>query len=220
MRLPFTVDEFLAVFQSYNLAIWPAQILAYLAGAVVIFLLFTRPKHSDRMISAIVTLMWLWNGIVYHMVFFSVINKAAFLFGALFVVQCILFFWKGVIRSDLLFGFSKDGYSLTGCLFVCYAMVLYPVLGILAGHSWPHSPVFGVAPCPSTIFTFGLLLLTRECVPKPLLIIPFLWAVIGLSAALNLRVYEDFGLLVAGLAGTTLLLMRDRKTQACLKASY
>lgn len=217
MRLPFTVDEFLGVFQSYNVAIWPMQIVAYVVGAIAVFVLFIRPKHADRMIAAILALMWLWNGIVYHMGFFSVINKAAFLFGALFVVQGLLFFWKGVMRNDLIFRFSRDGYSLTGCLFACYAMVLYPALGILAGHTWPHSPVFGVAPCPTTIFTFGLLLLTQCRVPKQLIAIPLLWAIIGLSAAVNLRFYEDFGLLVAGLAGTTLLLVRDRKVQLLMR---
>ncbi|PKN64900.1 MAG: hypothetical protein CVU57_12280 [Deltaproteobacteria bacterium HGW-Deltaproteobacteria-15] len=218
MRLPFTVDEFLSVFQSYNLAIWPMQILAYLAGASAIYMLFAGPRNADRVISAIVSLMWMWNGIVYHIGFFSMINKGAFLFGIVFVVQGLLFFWNGVLRGNLVFGFSRDGYSLTGGLFIFYAMALYPLLGTLAGHSWPHSPAFGVAPCPSTIFTFGLLLLTRGRVPKHLLVIPLLWAVIGLSAAVTLRVYEDYGLFIAGLAGTTLLLVRDRKGPVFLKA--
>ena len=36
--------------------------------------------------------------------------------------------------------------------------------------------------------------------PRRLLIIPLAWAVVGTSAAVNLRMLEDFGLLAAGLA--------------------
>ncbi|RJR32414.1 MAG: hypothetical protein C4576_30170 [Desulfobacteraceae bacterium] len=218
MRLPFTGDEFLSVFQAYNLAIWPMQIVAYLAGAAAIVMLIARPCTTGRAISATLSLMWLWNGIVYHIGYFTAINKGAFLFGPLFIVQSMLFFWSGVRRNHLIYGFSGDRYSLAGCLFILYAMALYPILGTLAGHSWPHSPVFGVAPCPSTIFTFGLLLLTRGRVPKHLLVVPFLWAVIGLSAAVTLSIYEDYGLFIAGLTGATLLLVRDRKGPVFLRA--
>ena len=124
--------------------------------------------------------MCLWNGSVYHIGVFSVINKAAFLFGALFMIQGLLFFWRGVMKNDLVFGFSRDGYSLMGGLFILYAIGFYPFLGILAGHTWPHSPMFGVAPCPTTSFTFGLLLLTQDRIKKYLLAIPLIWAVVGL----------------------------------------
>jgi len=216
MRLPFTVEEFLGVFQSYNLAVWPVQIIAYLVGAFALYLAIKQPKYKDRIIAVVLSLMWLWNGGIYHIGFFSAINKAAFLFGALFIVQGLLFFWRGVVKNDLVFRFSGDRYSLIGGLFILYAMGVYPLLGAFAGHTWPHSPMFGVAPCPTTIFTFGLLLLTPNGIKKYLLAVPFLWAVVGLSAAVNLRIYEDFGLLVAGLLGTALILVRDRKRRPCL----
>jgi hypothetical protein len=96
---------------------------------------------------------------------------------------------------------------------ILYAMVVYPLLGAVFGHMYPAAPVFGVAPCPATIFTFGMLLWTVGRVPGWLLIIPGAWSVIGLSAALNLGVPEDFGLLVAGLTGIAMLLYRNRREQ-------
>jgi hypothetical protein len=219
MRLPFTVEEFLGIFQSYNLAVWPMQIVAYLAGASALFLVIKQPKYKDQIIAVILSLMWIWNGIIYHIGFFSVINKAAFLFGAFFIVQGLLFFWWGVVKNDLVFGFSRDRYSLMGALFILYAMVIYPLLGAFAGHLWPHSPIFGIAPCPTAIFTFGLLLLTQGRIKKHLLAVPLAWAVVGLSAAVNLRVYEDFGLLAAGVLGTALILIRNRKEKPCLNAA-
>ena len=101
-------------------------------------------------------------------------------------------------------------YGITGAVFIIYALLIYPVLGHLLGHIYPKSPTFGL-PCPMTIFTFGLLLWTDSKIPKYVLIIPFLWSVVGFSAAVNLRIYEDFGLLLAGLLGTILIIIRDRK---------
>jgi hypothetical protein len=86
----------------------------------------------------------------------------------------------------------------SGVIMILYAMVVYPLLGFLFGHSYPAAPVFGVAPCPTTIFTFGLFLCTVRTVPKSILIIPLIWSVIGFTAALHLGIYEDVGLLAAG----------------------
>ena len=99
--------------------------------------------------------------------------------------------------------------AVVGGLAVLYAMLVYPLLGIVFGHSFPYAPMFGVAPCPMVIFTFGLLLWTRPRVPRYLLAIPFLWSLLGFSAALSLGIREDFGLLVAGLLGTAIVLWRD-----------
>ena len=38
--LPFTPDQFLSVFVTYNNAIWPIQIVAHLLGGVAVALLF------------------------------------------------------------------------------------------------------------------------------------------------------------------------------------
>ena len=40
--------------------------------------------------------MWIWTGVSYHGLFFAPINPLALAFGALFVVQGILFVNKGV----------------------------------------------------------------------------------------------------------------------------
>jgi hypothetical protein len=46
------------------------------------------------------------------------------------------------------------------------------------------------------------------------LIIPFLWSLLGFSAAVQLGIREDIGLLVAGLAGTGLLIARRLRKPA------
>jgi hypothetical protein len=51
----------------------------------------------------------------------------------------------------------------------------------MTAHSRAELPVFGVTPSPVTIFTLGMLLLTRD-LPLLLLVIPVMWSLIGGSA--------------------------------------
>jgi len=127
-------------------------------------------------------------------------------FGALFLLQSGLFVWVATRRPDIAFRLGTSLRAFVGSLFLLYALLAYPVLGAILGHGYPLSPSFGLTPCPTVIFTFGLLLWAEGSVPASLLVIPFLWALVGFNAALRLGVPEDAGLLVASLAGVPLLL--------------
>jgi hypothetical protein len=220
MGLPFTVEQFLDVFARYNQAIWPLHLVAYALGLTAVALAWRPSAAGHRLIAAILAACWLWMGVVYHLLFFREINPAAIGFAALFVVEGLLFLWAGVARPRLVFAARADGYGLVGGLLVLYAMLIYPAIGAALGHGYPQSPSFGVAPCPTTIFTFGLLLWTGARVPKRLLVIPVLWALLGVSAATALGIREDLGLLAAGLVAPALLAWRDRRatSQAGLTA--
>lgn len=211
MQLPFTVEQFLDVFTRYNNAIWPGQILLFLAALTVVILAVRRHRHSDRTISAIMSLLWLWTGLVYHIGFFSVINPAAFGFGGFCVLQGALFGWLAV-RGKVEYRASSGWRQLTGSALILYALLLYPLLGWQFGHTFPSSPTFG-APCPTTIFTFGVLLWAVNT-PRFIIIIPFLWSLVGFTAALSLGVYEDIGLLVAGVIASIFVLTTKRSRSA------
>jgi hypothetical protein len=206
---PFSVEQFLEVFANYNAAIWPAQILACSLGIFAVLLAFARWKPSGKLIAGVLTLFWLWTGLVYHILFFSAINRPAYIFGLLFIVQGALFLYFGVIKNDLTFRFALNVHGIVGAVFIFYAMLIYPLLGHILGHGYPQSPVFGIAPCPLVIFTFGILLLARQGVPLILLGIPFLWSLIGSSAVIYLGMREDVGLLAASVIGTTIILWQN-----------
>ena len=210
--LPFTIDQFFGVFEQYNQAIWPIHIFAYILGIAAIFLTVKKTRYSNQAISVILACFWAWMGIVYHLMYFRTINGAALGFGVLFIIQAIVWLVFGVIRPKLSFQLNTNPYVLTGILLIVYAMLVYPILGTLLGHGYPRSPSFGVAPCPTTIFSFGLLLLTSAKVPKSVLVIPFLWSLLGFTASFLLGVHEDIGLVVAGVLSVGLLLWRDRTT--------
>ena len=212
MNMPFTLDQFLSVFERYNLAVWPAQILLNILGVAAVLAAMKRLDSSNRIIAGILAFLWIWIGLVYHFAFFTSINPAAYVFALLNVLQGIVFLVFGVFRPRLSFGFRLDIYGITGTVFILYAMIIYPALGYFLGHVYPKAPTFGL-PCPTTIFTFGLLLWTDMKVARSVLVIPFLWSIVGFSAALTLGIREDIGLVVAGIVGTGLILIRDARAE-------
>ena len=210
MQLPFSLGDFLNVFKEYNETIFPLQVVFYLFAFICIYLIFTNNKNVNKFVNIVLSFFWLWIGIVYHIIFFSAINKAAYIFGISFIIQGVLFAVYGVFNNSLSFEYRKSAVNVVGIIFLLYALIIYPVLGYQLGHVYPYSPTFGL-PCPTTIFTFGILLFANKRVPSFLIIIPFIWSLIGFSAAINLTIYEDTGLIVAGATAVTLLLINNRK---------
>jgi hypothetical protein len=208
MKVPFTLEQFLDVFKDYNLSVCPLQIIFYLLALIAILLSLKKVRQSDKIIPAILAFFWIWMGIAYHIINFTAINKAAYVFGAAFILQGILFLYI-VAKQKISFRFRLDIYGIAGSIFIFFALILYPVFGYLQGHIYPSSPTFGL-PCPTTIFTFGILLWTDKKFPMVLLIIPVIWSAIGFSAAFALGFKEDIGLLISGLLFTLLIVFRNK----------
>ncbi|WP_063692729.1 DUF6064 family protein [Bradyrhizobium stylosanthis] len=217
--LPFSPEQFLSVFVNYNTAIWPVQVVAYLLGGLAISLLFWKVSHADRVIAGVLAAMWLWTGFAYHGIFFSPINKAAYLFGTLFILQGACLMYSGTYQNRLCFGLEFATPAWIGVALVIYAAIIYPLIGMATGHQYPETPMFGVTPCPVTIFTFGLLLLTVRPVPRWLLVVPFVWSLIGGSAAILLKVPQDWLLLVSGCIAVPVIIFRDRRAMSDVRAA-
>ena len=210
MDLPFTVEEFLGVFVRYNETVWPMQIVLNAIAIGATAMVLRRRPYSDRAIAAILGFLWLWMGIVYHVVFFSAINPAAYLFGVLCAGEAGALFVYGVLRTTLSFRLRPTVRGVLGAALVVYALVGYPLLGQFLGHDYPRSPTFGL-PCPTTIFTFGMLLWAERSVPFLVVVPAFLWAVVGTVAAVTLTMTEDLGLGVAGLVASLAILVDNRR---------
>lgn len=202
--LPFTHAQFLEVFAHYNMNVWPAQVLAYVLGLAIVVALSRPSARAGRFVAAGVAAMWLWTGIAYHGLHFSEINNAAFVFAALFAIQALLISRAGVMNA-LRFGPPAGAAAWLGWGLIGYALVLYPLLGLWAGLRYPQMPMFGITPCPVTIFTFGVFLLATTPVSRWLLVIPVVWSLIGGSAAFMLQVPQDWLLLFSGLSVLAML---------------
>lgn len=207
MKLPFSIEQFLNVFQSYNETVWPMQIFLNLLAILCIVLLFRKTVYSGRLISLIIAFLWLWMGVVYNIIFFAGINKAAYIFGSMFIIESLLFFYYGVLRAQFEFKAERSLSTYAGLLLIIFALLLYPLLGLAFGHTYPKSPTFGL-PCPTTIFTLGVLFFLKGKITVKIVLLPLIWSAIGFSAALTLGIFEDTGLLLAGLITVFVMIVK------------
>jgi hypothetical protein len=60
-----------------------------------------------------------------------------------------------------------------------FALVVQPLLGPLVGRDWRQAEIFGVAPDPTVLATFGILLTVHTRPPWGLMIIPLLWCALS-----------------------------------------
>ena len=111
-----------------------------------------------------------------------------------------VFAWHGVVRRDLRFGWTGRARGTTGLLLVGFALIAYPLWSSFAGHRYPAMPTFGL-PCPTTIFTIGMLAFLVPPYPRSPLVVPILWCAVGAQAAIFLGVPQDLGLVAAGIVG-------------------
>lgn len=208
--LSFNLEEFLLVLESYNLAIWPLQIVAYILGITALVFSFKPTKHSPKIVLAILSILWLFIGIVFCL-FYWAPSKFAYIFGILCILQGLLFLY-GIKKSDIEIDYRINTYTLIGILFIIYAIIGYQIFGYYLGHIYPKFFAFGLVPCPTTIFTFGLFLVINKKVPTKYLVIPFIIALGGFLAAYH-GIFEDIGLVIVGILGTVLIILRDGKVE-------
>ena len=197
MPLPFTREQFFDLFAAYNEALWPAAVALWAASAAICALRLTACRAGDRWISALLAGHWAWSALAYHVAFFTRINPAAWLFAALFLGQAVLFFRVGIVQRRLSFAPWDTAWAPLAWVLIGYSLA-YPVINALDHRSLLSIPTFGL-PCPTTIFTAGVLLLAT---PRRwgLSVVPVIWSVIGGSAAFLLGVYADVVLPLAGMA--------------------
>jgi uncharacterized protein DUF6064 len=151
----------------------------------------------DRWVSALLAAHWAWSAVAYHVAFFTRINPAAWIFAALFLVQAVLLFRVGVVQRRLSFAPRASAWAPLAWGLIVYSLA-YPAINALDHRSLLRIPTFGL-PCPTTIFTVGVLMLaTPRC--WSLSVVPVIWSAIGGSAAFLLSVRADLALPIAGIA--------------------
>jgi hypothetical protein len=205
MNLPFTAGQFFEVFARYHAGVWPAPLVLTGLALLALGLVFWPAAAAGRWIAAILALLWAWMALAYHLAYFAAINPAAPLFAALFLLGAIGFAWVGAVRGRLRFAPTRAARGWVGAALLLYALVVYPALGHLLGHRYPALPTFGL-PCPTTIFTVGLLMFARSPVPRSVFAVPVLWSLVGATAAFSLGVWQDLGLLAAAAVGLAALI--------------
>jgi hypothetical protein len=194
--MPFSVEQFFDVFESYNRATGPAAVILTMLASVAVLAMIWRSAMSTRLVLLILAALWTWAGGVYHLLFFTEVNPAAWIFGTAFMIEASLLAWAA-FGQPLRIKSENRAAKIVSTILVIYALLIYPMLTAASGHSYPRFPTFG-CPCPVTIFTFGMLISLK--VPWYTAIIPMGWAIVGTSAAAYFNIYADLGLIASAAA--------------------
>lgn len=208
-------DALLALFAEYNPVVWPVQVVAPAAALAGLALIWRRPSRSvDRAVVAGLAGLWLLIGVVFQGIYVRQVDEVlGIIYAAVFLGQAGLLVALGVIGDRVALRPARTPTALLGGLIIVYALVVYPIIGAGLGHPYPEAPLFGAAPCPTTIFTFGLFLLARRPFPKLLLGVPLFWALVATPAAVGRGVLEDVALLAAGVVATAVILVAGRASR-------
>jgi hypothetical protein len=195
--------------------VFPSQIIILLFAIIVLSFIQIRPTFKDQAIGFFLGFLWIWTGAVYHIIFFSSINRAAFVFGGVSIMQGALIFINAYSKDRLIFIFQQNVKNYVGYFFILFAVIIYPLIGYYTEGMFVRTISLGL-PCPSTIFTFGVFMLTPDRVPKYLLVIPSLWAILGLSAAIHFGIYQDFMMVIAAITAN-IFLRRKKENHLTIK---
>ncbi len=211
------LNQFLTtIFGRGNATIWPMQLVWYASAAAMVGLAFWPRRLASQLICLLAAADFVWVGIVYFGVIDSsmgtldgVINLA-WLWAAIFILEAILFVVAGLLRRDLVFAPRWNLSSVLGAVFMFYALVAYPIIEMLGGYPLRESPLFGLSPCVTVFFAFGLLLWARPPAPKYVLLLPLAWALQAASGNLAMGHVPDFPLILVGAVTVGLIIWRDR----------
>jgi Family of unknown function (DUF6064) len=210
---------FLAMFDRFNAQVWPMQLVCYASAVAMIGLALWQGSRASNLICLLAAATFAWVGIVFFGMLDSnmgmldgVINES-WLWAAIFILEALLFLVAGIVRHDLVIAPRRDLSSVLGAVFMFYALVAYPIIGLLSGHPLHTLPVFGLAPCPTTIFFFGLLLWARPPAPKYLLLLPLAWALNATPSNIAMGHAADFVMALVGVITVGLIIWRDRTSR-------
>ena len=142
--LPFTPEAFANVFAIYNQAIWPNQFVAWGLGAAALWAIFAKKAWGARVIFAILALLWMWTGAAYHLLYFTKINPAAYIFGLAFVIEAVLLAFFAFRPSRFRFALRNCTSVWIASGLIAYGLVIYPLATLLWKHHYPITTMFGV----------------------------------------------------------------------------
>ena len=209
MSVPFTFDEFLEMLERFNTGWWPLHLIMYALAVAAIYFAIRKTPFSGKIVTGILVFFWIWVGTVFNLLYFSKLYPMAYLFVVLYILEGIILAWVGIFRKNLSFSVRADLFGLVGAILIVYALIGYPLIANFTGRSYPYLLLTGMMPCPTAIFTLGLLLWTEKPIPKTVPVIPVVYALTGF-VPVKLGVVEDIGLIVAGVVTGILLMYRER----------
>lgn len=207
--LMFSPQTYYRLFELYNAAIWPAQLVALALGLAIWALSRRAEARYGRLVSAILAGCWLWVAIAFLLNRYATINWAAVYFAAGFGLESALLIWNGVIRGRLELRPTEGVVGRTGLWILLFAILVQPLIALLLGRPWRQIEIFGVTPDPTAVATLGMLLLTTGRVRWELIAVPTIWCAISGATLWALGAREAW---ITPLAGALVVSLAFRKS--------
>ena len=177
--LLFSPRTYHRLFELYNLAIWPAQLVGAAIGLAIVALLIGKRGHRDRIIAGLLAACWLWVAWAFLYQRYAQINWVATWFAAAFAFEALLLVGLGVFAGRTVFSASRGTVFWIAIALLAISVVAYPLFAPLAGRPWPTAETFGVTPDPTAIGTLATLVLIRGRIRWLLLVVPLLWCAVA-----------------------------------------
>jgi hypothetical protein len=210
----FSPRTYYRLFELYNAAIWPAQILAVGLGLTIRVLLGRASVARGRLIAAILAACWVWVAIAFHASRYATINWAAVYFAWAFGLEAALLIGMGIFRGRLRFERPVDPAARAGLWIFLFALVAQPLVGPLLGRGWKQVEIFGVTPDPTAVATLGILMLARVRSRWLLMVIPAIWCAITGVTLLAMRAPDAWIAPLGAAVAVSLAVWQNRRSRS------
>jgi hypothetical protein len=195
--LMFSSRSYYRLIESYSTAIWPAHLLALVAGIIVIVAIARPRQHLQRIAALVLAAAWGWVAWAYHLERYAEINTAAPYFAAAFAAQALLLCWLAYRPANAANAAPAPqplALGLSGL-----AILAYPLLALARdGGQWRQAEVFGIVPDPTVVATLGVLLAWRA--PAIFWLIPVSWCLVSGATLMELKIGHSWLLPALALA--------------------
>jgi hypothetical protein len=203
--LMFSSRSYYRLIESHNAAIWPAHVLALVAGIIVIGAIARPSQNLQRSAALVLAAAWGWVAWAYHVERYAEINTAAPYFAAAFAVQALLLCWRAYRPGNAAPAPQPLALGLSGL-----AILAYPLLALARdGGQWRQAEVFGIVPDPTVVATLGVLLAWRA--PAIFWLIPVSWCLVSGATLMELKIGHAWLLPALALTAVLAAIMVSKK---------
>ena len=196
--LLFSPRTYYRLFELYNAAVWPGQVLAVAAGLAIAAMLRKPRPWQGWVVAVLLAAGWLWIAWAYFLARYATINWAAPCVAAAFAGEALLLVLAGTLGRSSLPPDSRMAGRIGVGLYV-FALVVQPLIGPLAGRTWSQVEILGIAPDPTAVATLGLVLRAPVGHRWALLPIPVAWCAVSGATAWAMGSPDAWVMPIAGL---------------------
>jgi hypothetical protein len=213
-------EKWWEIIAAYGAAIWPAQLVFFVASVLIAAIVFLKPGTTTNTIVRVFLAVSLgWVGIVFFLVLGQGL-KGNYFFGALFSIAAILFAID-LYRRRMDFRTPASGWQKQFSIAAMLIVLCYPGFSLLFGHEFPRTIVPGTFPCPTTAFALLLLTFALPKVDKLVYFILLFWAIPfpPVIQIPNYGVYEDVIMFGVGIYALIMLIRNWKRTSPNRRAA-